>query len=125
GQSYMLQFRTDGSAPEFADLGEPESPAALGNGEFSESGWVGGPFADDPDRGCLMSKQVNGSVMLMVYANGNEAFQLHFYNENWAFEPGMAVDAELAFDGVAFPLHGAEARNEQVLTVFGGGEEQG
>jgi hypothetical protein len=117
---------TDGSEPQFADLKTDAAPAtSLSSGEFVEGGWVGGPFADDPDGGCLMSKDISGGAMLMVYANGNEAFQLNFYNENWAFAEGAIVDAELIFDGMPFPLTGTEVRNSQVLTLFGGGEEEG
>lgn len=125
GQSYSLQFRTDGSQPEFAEFNGAAAQETLGNGDFVEGAWAGGPFTGDPDGGCLMSKDLGGGAMLMVYANGNEAFQLHFYNESWSFEPGATMQAELFFDGVSFRLSGAQARNEHVLTVLGGGEEEG
>ena len=72
-----------------------------------------------------MAKDVNQNVTFMVYANGNEAFQLNFYNSKWAFDLDADIDADLLFDGTTFPIAGVEIRNPQVLTLFGGGEEEG
>ena len=92
GQSYSLQFRTDGSRPEFAEFSGAAAQETLGNGEFVEGTWAGGPFTGDPDGGCLMSKDLGGGAMLMVYANGNEAFQLNFYNETWNYAENASVE---------------------------------
>lgn len=72
-----------------------------------------------------MSKDVNRKISLMVYANGNEAFDLNLFNEDWKFEPGQKIDADLLFDGTTFPLDSIEVRNPNILTLFGGAEEEG
>ena len=125
GEAYLLQFRTDGSEPKISDLSASKSPTTVDTGEFRVSGWHGARIDDDPDGGCLMTKDVNTKVMLMVYANGNETFDLNLYNKDWAFEQGQEIDADLLFDGTTFPLAGVEVRNPNVLTLLGGGEEDG
>ncbi len=126
GAAYLLQFRTDGSEPKISDLRGGETPTAgVDDGSFSVRGWTGGPLANDDAGGCLMSKDVNRKISLMVYANANETFDLNLYNEDWSFEPGQKVDADLLFDGTTFPLYGIEVRNPTVLTLQGGAEEQG
>jgi len=126
GGAYLLQFRTDGTEPKFTDMGSAaEAQPSSNNQEFTVGAWTGAPLADDPDGGCLMAKDVNQNVTFMVYANGNEAFQLNFYNSKWAFDLDADIDADLLFDGTTFPIAGVEIRNPQVLTLFGGGEEEG
>lgn len=126
GEAYLLQFRTDGSEPKLSDLSGKQPPeAASDTREFSVQGWTGGPLKDDADGGCLMSKDVNRKISLMVYANANEAFDLNLYNEDWNFELGQKIDADLLFDGTTFPLDAIEVRNPNVLTLFGGAEEEG
>jgi hypothetical protein len=124
GGAYLLQFRTDGSEPKITDLSGDREVAPTTR-EFAVRGWSGGPLEDDPDQGCLMTKEVNSKIALMVYANGNEAFDLNLYNEAWTFEAGQDVEADVLFDGTTFPLAGVEVRNPQVLTLLGGGEEEG
>jgi hypothetical protein len=126
GEVYLLQFRTDGTEPNMTDMsGDAGNETLPASGEFSVGGWAGGPLKDDPDLGCLMTKEVNSKIMLMVYANGNEAFELNMYNKDWAFEPEQEVDADVFFDGTTFPISGVEVRNPSVLTLLGGGEEEG
>src|SRR5690606_32997108 len=110
--------------PSISDLTEAAADTS-GSGDFTVGAWTGGPLADDPDGGCLMSRDVNHKVALMVYANGNEAFHLNFYNADWDFEADAAIDPDLLFDGTTFPLASVEVRNPQVLTLYGGGEEEG
>lgn len=126
GEAYLLQFRTDGSEPKITDLSDAASQdTSTKTGEFTVAGWVGAPLKDDPDGGCLMTKDVNSKVALMVYANGNEAFQLNLYNKDWNFEQAAKIDADVLFDGTTFPIGGVEVRNSNVLTLLGGGEEDG
>ncbi|WP_156351967.1 hypothetical protein [Devosia sp. Leaf64] len=126
GGAYLLQFRTDGSEPKFTDLdSSAETRPSSNPQEFTVGAWVGAPLADDPDGGCLMVRDVNQNVTLMVYANGNEAFELNFHNSKWALEPNANLDADLLFDGTTFPIADVEVRNPQVITLFGGGEEEG
>lgn len=125
GGAYLLQFRTDGSEPKFSDL--KAGPAAElpkpANGYFQVGPWVGSKLEGDADGGCLMSMDINPKVMLMVYANGNEAFSISIFNQDWNFAQEDQVDGELLFDGTTYPLSSVEVRNEHVLTVHGGAEE--
>lgn len=126
GEAYLLQFRTDGSEPKISDLRAGGNSAAdAGDRSFSVGGWAGAPLENDDAGGCLMSKEVNRKISLMVYANANEAFDLNLYNEDWSFKPGQKIDADLLFDGTTFPLDAIEVRNPNILTLYGGAEEAG
>jgi hypothetical protein len=124
GKAYLLQFRTDGSEPVF--MGEDSSGKEVaGDGTFEVGAWTGGPLKDDPDGGCLMSTPINDKITLLVYANANEGFTISFYNELWNFGPEDQPQGELLFDGTTYPLSSIDVRNEHVLSLVGGGEEEG
>ncbi|MBW9051026.1 hypothetical protein [Rhizobium mesosinicum] len=126
GEAYLLQFRSDGSPPKMTDLRKPALDARKdGAGTaFAVGEWVGSAMADDPDRGCLVTKQVDRKTAVMLYANKNEAFTINIFNRDWNFGSDAQVTGELAFDGKLFPLSGISVRNEQILTLEAGAEEE-
>lgn len=125
GGAYLLQFRTDGAEPQFIGLNDaPAAESTTGpRGLFEVGPWLGSKLEGDADGGCLMSMNINPKMTLMVYANGNEAFSISIFNQDWAFAPEDQIPGELLFDGTTYPLSSVEVRNEHVLTVHGGAEE--
>lgn len=137
-KAYLLQFRTDGSEPRFTDLAggneAPTSPRSARDAgaafrqelatEPTAVGWVVQPL-DAPGIGCLASLDLNPKQTIMVYANGNETFEINIWDEDWNFPTTDPVEAELRLDGKIVPLSSIVPRNEQVLTLFGGAEEEG
>lgn len=125
GEAYLLQFRSDGSPPSMTDFRqEAEAKKQDTDTSFAAGEWVGSPMENDPEGGCLVTKQVDRKTAIMLYANKNEAFSVNIYNRDWNFGPNVEVSGELFLDGKAFPLTGVEVRNEHVVTLKAGAEEE-
>ena len=125
GEAYFLQFRSDGSPPKMTDLRKDADAGTkdIVDTNFAAGEWVGSAMKDDPEGGCLVTKQVDRKTALMLYANKNEAFSVNIFNRDWNFGPQAKATGELSFDGKVFPLSGVSVRNEHVLTLQAGAEE--
>ncbi|NKK36831.1 hypothetical protein GFL72_19625 [Rhizobium leguminosarum bv. viciae] len=126
GEAYLLQFRSDGSPPSMTDFRQQaEAEKKQGSDtSFAAGEWAGSAMENDPEGGCLVTKQVDRKTAVMLYANKNEAFSVNIYNKDWNFGPNAEVSGELFLDGKAFSLTGVDVRNEHVLTLKAGAEEE-
>ncbi|MGR9197543.1 hypothetical protein [Rhizobium leguminosarum] len=126
GEAYLLQFRSDGSPPSMTDFRQQAEAAKKQDSDTSfEAGeWAGSAMQNDPEGGCIVTKQVDRKTAVMLYANKNEAFSVNIYNKDWNFGPNAEVAGELFLDGKAFSLSGIEVRNEHILTLKAESEEE-
>lgn len=125
GGGYLMQFRTDGSEPQMADLRDPAAPStSMSDGTFQTGRWYGRPLKDDPEKGCLVMQDIDTEWSVMLYANPNEAFELALLSMKRKFDPKAPPTARLKFDNIPYPVETTEVRTDQIIVLHSVGEEE-
>ncbi|MBB4344443.1 hypothetical protein [Rhizobium leguminosarum] len=65
---------------------QPEAAKKAGSDtSFAAGEWMGSAMENDPEGGCLVTKQVDRQTAVMLYANKCEAFSVNIYNQGLEF----------------------------------------
>ncbi|CAN7441712.1 MULTISPECIES: hypothetical protein [unclassified Ensifer] len=120
---YALQFRSDGKPPQMERDGSDQDEAKRESSEqkFQVGSWTGDPL-DGGRKGCLMSKNVDRKIALILYADRNQAFHLSLFNNSWNLTEKSASAGDLRIGGKAFALREVDIRTPHLLTVHVGAD---
>ena len=115
---YALQFRSDGKPPRVDRDGKRQDEVGRESSDqkFQVGSWTGGRLEGGRKR-CLMTKNVDRTIALILYADGDHAFHLSLFNNSWNLTEKSASAGDLRIGGKAFSLREVDIRTPYLLTV--------